>query len=193
MLVSNLLKVWQNPMMISELFIHVWSAKWKIFSPVVTRILFLHLEKKLVKHTKWLRPDWKWWVGMTEQDPGLLGILFWWAEAYFLPTAVTWLCINLLTRTFYTPGTIPGSVDIFTSEKVHKIIKTLLWHFYQFNGKGQPTNFLIIEHILDYIKAMILYLYIYQYILLTEESNICSQETFIVEVIFEWGPSTWSN
>ena len=90
------------------------------FLPIVTMILSLHLEKKLVKHTKWLRPDWKWWVGMTEQDPGLLGILFWWAEAYFLPTAVTWLCINLLTRTFYTPGTIPVSGEIFTSEKVHK-------------------------------------------------------------------------
>lgn len=166
MLASNLLKVWQSPVVISELFIHVWSAKWKkIASPIVIMILSLHLEKK-----SWLNiqcdsgligsSEWEW-----QQDPGLLGILFWWAEAYFLPTAVSWLCINLLTRTFYTPWIIPVSGDMFTSGDVHKITKTLLWHFYQFNGKGQPTNFLIIENILDYIKAMILYLYIYQYIL----------------------------
>ena len=126
----------------------------------------------MVKHTKWLRPDWKWWVGMTEQDTGLLGILFWWAEAYFLPTDVTWLCINLLTRTFHIPRTIPGFVDVFTSGEVHKITKALMWHFSQFNGKGLSTNFLIIENILDYIKAMSPYLYIYQCILFYLQNKV---------------------
>lgn len=140
-------------------------------------ILSLHLEKS--------------WLNI-QSDSGLIGsgewewqskILACWesyfggAEAYFLPTAVTWYVLTIIKDFLYTRDyfSLWGNIHLWEG-----VQKTLLWHFYQFNGKGQPTNFIIIEHILDNIKPWFyICTFINTFYFIYSISNICSQETLL--------------